>query len=85
MRSKSSRTPATVRNGIASTSRKLVTRTLHANRVMRWNVMPGARSEKIVTIMFSAPKIDEKPRTVSPRIRRSTPCVGENSFVDSGT
>src|SRR5206468_12840274 len=30
-------------------------------------------------------KIDEKPRTVSPRIRRSTHCVGENSFVESGT
>ena len=77
--------PATVRKGIASTSRKLVTSTLQVKSVMRMNVMPGARSEKIVTIMFSAPKIDEKPRTVSPRIRRSTPCVGENSFVESGT
>src|SRR5688572_1664155 len=85
MRSKSSSTPATVRNGIASTSRKLVTSTLHANRVMRWNVIPGARREKIVTIMFSAPKMDEKPRIVRPMIHRSWPKPGENAFAEHGT
>ena len=77
--------PATVRNGIARTSRKLVTSTLQVKSVMRKNVIPGARSEKIVTIMFRAPKIDEKPRTVSPRIHRSTPWLGEYGSVASGT
>ena len=77
--------PATVRKGIARTSRKLVTRTLQVNSVMRKKVMPGARSEKIVTIMLSAPKIEENPSTVRARIRRSTPGPGENSRVELGT
>ena len=47
--------------------------------------MPGARSEKIVTIMFSAPKMDEKPRMVRPRMTRSMPFVGMNCRVESGT
>src|SRR5207302_5232450 len=85
MRSKSSSTPATVRNGIARTSRKLVTSTLQPKRVRRWNVRPGQRSAKIVTIMFSAPKIDEKPRIVRPRIQRFWPLPGENFSVDRGT
>src|SRR5438034_585124 len=80
-----SSTPAKVRNGIASTSRNDVTSTLHVNRVIRENVMPGARSAKIVTIMFSAPKIDEKPRTVRLRSQRSWPWLGEYGNVESGT
>src|SRR5687768_17786392 len=85
MRSKSSSTPATVRNGIASTSRNDVTRTVQVKSVSRLKVMPGARSAKIVTIMFNAPKIDEKPSTVSERIHRSWPGPGEYSRPESGT
>src|SRR5260370_38728830 len=84
-RSKRSSTPATVRNGIASTSRNDVTSTLQVNRVMRENVMPGARSAKIVTIMFSAPKIDEKRGTVRLMSHRSWPWLGEYGSVESGT
>jgi len=70
-RSKSRSTPATVRKGIARTSRNDVTSTLQVKSVIRENVIPGARSAKIVTIMLSAPKIDEKPRTVRLRSQRS--------------
>ena len=55
------------------------------NSVIRENVMPGARRAKIVTIMFSAPKIDENPRTVRLSSQRSWPWLGENGCVESGT
>ncbi len=62
-----------------------MTSTLQVNSVIRENVIPGARSAKIVTIMFSAPKIDEKPRTVRLSSQRSWPWLGEYGSVESGT
>ncbi len=58
---------------------------LHPKSGKRWNVRPGHRSAKIVTIMFSAAKIDEKPSTVRPRIQKSWPWPFEYSAVESGT
>ena len=47
-------------------------------------VMPGARIQITVVIMFTAPRMVPNPDTITPMIHRSPPTPGEFATPDSG-
>ena len=49
------------------------------------DLMPGARSVKIVTMKLRAPRIDDRPMSWIARIQKVWPSPGENFAVVSGT
>ena len=68
LRSSSSITLATVNDGRANTTAKLVARIAHTYSGIRAMDMPGARTLKIVTMKLTEPTVVEMPRKISPSV-----------------
>ena len=75
-RSAASPNNAAVSSGNTSSTRMLVTRMFQVKIGIRNIVIPGARMQMIVVIMFTAPKMVPKPPTPNPKIHRSPPAPG---------
>ena len=59
-------------NCVAVRLMKEVANEVHTKMGMRNRVIPGARILKMVTMMFSEPKIDERPNMYTPRKRTAS-------------
>src|SRR5262249_58452986 len=70
---------AHVIGGKASSTRNCTTRVIHVKSGIRMKVRPGARRFRIVTMKFTAARIDAAPRIWRLRVQKSTPRFGENS------
>ncbi len=62
----------------------LVTRMFQVKIGIRNMVIPGARRQTIVVIMFTAPRMVPRPPTIRPQIHMSAPTPGEWIMSDSG-
>src|SRR3954469_18717033 len=57
-------------NGVPSTTRAEVVRLAHTISGMRHSVMPGARIVRIVTMKFTAVRIEEVPAHCTPMLKK---------------
>ena len=76
-RSAASPNSAAVSSGKAISTRIDVTRMFQVKIGIRNMVMPGARMQTTVVIMFTPPRMVPRPPTARPRIHRSPPAPGE--------
>ena len=84
-RSISSNPAATVTAGTAKMTMNENTSIDHTKIGMRFNVIPGARSLKIVTMKLMAPTVVEMPTNTTPSPQKSVLMPGEYCFPVSGT
>src|SRR5262249_13046875 len=70
---------AHVIGGKASRTRNCTTRVIQVKSGIRMKLRPGARRFRIVTMKFTAARIDEAPRIWRLKVQKSTPRFGENS------
>ena len=61
------------RTGVAPIIKNEFTNIIQTKSDMFRNITPGALNLKIVTTKLTAPRSDEIPNTVKPRIQRSIP------------
>jgi hypothetical protein len=73
-----------VRIGNAANTSTEVTRIAQLKIGTRHIVIPGARMQITVVIMFTAPRMVPSPETITPMIHRSPPTPGEFSTPESG-
>ncbi|MNC91239.1 hypothetical protein D3C83_74620 [compost metagenome] len=66
---------------MAKSSRKLVTRFIHAKTGMRMSVMPGARRLSVVTMKLAAAVREPMPVIRIPTSQKSMPCPGEKTVL----
>ncbi len=73
-----------MRIGNASSTSTDVTRMFQVKIGIRNIVMPGARRQTTVVIMFTAPRMVPRPPMTRPEIHRSAPTPGEWIALLSG-
>ena len=69
-------TRALVRTGVPMSTSTLVTSTVQVRIGMRKRVIPGARMRKMVTMKFTAPRIELVPTSMTATIQRFIPGPG---------